>query len=380
MKKTLKKLLALMVVSVMIVSMCVIPTSAVETQNAVALSVEAQNPATEFAYTVLQDGTVEISGYTGTSSRVVIPSTIDGRSVSYIGNSAFFNNRYISDVTIPCTVTSIGNFAFGYCSALKNIQIPSSVKSVSQNAFSNSDNVSISCIRNTTVSEYAKKNGIDYASFSYNVMPDGTAEISSFLGTSKDVVIPSSVEDYKVTSIGYSAFLFSDVERVTIPQNVTNIGDYAFCQCSCLKDINIPYFVTQIGDYAFAYCSSLASIEIPYGVTTIGEFAFEKCYSLTSITLPSSIKDIYDGAFYHCDSLKTAVLSPTINLTYINKYTFAECASLTEVTIPVAVKYIFDSAFDGCSNLSVIYGRTGSAAEKFAQQKGIDFVEMNSVA
>ena len=43
----------------------------------------------DFTYTV-SDGTVTITGYTGTGGTVVIPATIDGMPVVSIGNHAFY--------------------------------------------------------------------------------------------------------------------------------------------------------------------------------------------------------------------------------------------------------------------------------------------------
>lgn len=47
--------------------------------------------------------------------------------------------------------------------------------------------------------------------------------------------------------------------------------------------MTIPGNVTSIGDYAFHYCTSLASVTIPASVTSIGKYAFLVCTSLTSL-------------------------------------------------------------------------------------------------
>ncbi len=366
MKKVVRKILALMVVSILIVPMCVTPVFAASTSGR------------DFVYTILNDGTIEISGYTGNDTEVVIPSTIDGRFVTSIGNSAFFKNDYITSVTIPYCVKSIGNYAFGYCSLLENITIPSGVNSISQSAFNNSsDDLVINCFTDSTAVTFAQKNGIGYACFSYSVKTDGTAEITCFKGPAKEVVIPDYADGIEVTSIGYTAFLYSSVTSVVIPDSVTNIGDYAFCQCSSLLNINIPDGVTNIGDYAFGYCSSLESITIPESVKMIGSFAFGKCSSLKSVSIPDSVERVLDYAFYRCSSLESAVFSANPKCKYLDSYVFAECPSLTEVTIPANVTYIYDDAFEGSSNLSVVYGDLGSQAQVFAEKYSINFVSIN---
>jgi hypothetical protein len=62
---------------------------------------------------------------------------------------------------------------------------------------------------------------------------------------------------------------------------------------------NEKYKVTEIGKYAFYNCSSLTSITIPNSVTSIEEFAFENCSSLTSVTIPNSVTYIGDEAFIY---------------------------------------------------------------------------------
>lgn len=92
----------------------------------------------------------------------------------------------------------------------------------------------------------------------------------------------------------------SDVVRgkFIIPDSVTSIGIYAFCNCSRLKRIIIGNGITSIGERAFAYCTSLTSITIPDSVTSIGNYAFNGCKNLTSIRFPNSITNIGEGAFW----------------------------------------------------------------------------------
>ena len=48
--------------------------------------------------------------------------------------------------------------------------------------------------------------------------------------------------------------------------------------------------------------STLTKVVLPNSVTTIGNYAFCDCYSLESIVLPKSLKIIGDGAFSHCSA------------------------------------------------------------------------------
>ena len=92
---------------------------------------------------------------------------------------------------------------------------------------------------------------------------------------------------FKTEADCYSIWLTS----ITIPSNVTSIGNRAFFFCSSLTSITIPSSVTSIGEMAFYYCSALTSITIPDSVTSIGYDAFRGCSSLMSITIPSRFTD-----------------------------------------------------------------------------------------
>ena len=78
--------------------------------------------------------------------------------------------------------------------------------------------------------------------------------------------------------IGNYAFeLCRSINRIDIPDSVTNIGNNAFYGCRSLTNIKIPNCVTNIEDNVFAYCRSLSNIIIPDCVINIGEGAFSCC-------------------------------------------------------------------------------------------------------
>ena len=83
------------------------------------------------------------------------------------------------------------------------------------------------------------------------------------------------------------------ITSITIPNSVTEIGSYAFYQCS-LTSVTIPNSVTEIGSYAFSGNRGLTSVTISNSVTTIGNNTFRDCSNLMSIislnTTPPTIK------------------------------------------------------------------------------------------
>ena len=95
-----------------------------------------------------------------------------------------------------------------------------------------------------------------------------------------------------------------NLESITIPASVFNIGEYAFDNCKSLISVNTTnsdyYYKYKIESHAFNNCRALTSINIPSSVTSIRDSAFSNCSSLTSINIPSSVTSIGDCAFYGC--------------------------------------------------------------------------------
>lgn len=184
--------------------------------------------------------------------------------------------------------------------------------------------------------------------YGYSILDDGTVEITYYSGSDTEIVIPSKLDDKKVTSIALYAFSdHLDITGITIPNSVTKIGTGAFANCAGLKSISIPDSVTSISDEMFSSCNSLESITIPDSVKSIGACAFSYCYSLENITIPDGVKKIEHEAFLYC-------------------------TDLTSIAIPDSVTSIGFDAFYGCEKMT-IYGNAGSFAEKYARNMGFNF-------
>ena len=211
-----------------------------------------------------------------------------------------------------------------------------------------------------------------YGDFEYDVLDDGTVEITDYNGSAKNVDIPKKIDGMSVTKIGSSAFSYHMLSSVTIPDGVTTIGSMAFRDCYLLTSIAMPDSVTSIGESAFDGCQSLTDIKIPDGLEIIDSSVFEGCTSLTSITIPDGVWIIYPFAFESCTNLTNITIPDSVamiggsafsgcesltdvtipdGVTDIRYGTFYNCSSLTSITIPDSVTYIDDKAFFNCSAL-----------------------------
>ena len=164
-----------------------------------------------------------------------------------------------------------------------------------------------------------------------------------------------------VTNIGDFAFHnCSNLTSITLPNNITRIGNYSFVSCSSLTSITIPNNVLSIGNGVFDSCSNLTSVSIPEGITSIGYSSFYKCIKLKSIDIPSSVTSIGtegvtsigNSAFSGCNNLVNITIPEGV--TIIDEYTFFGCSNLTNITIPKSVTSIGNYSFGSCSSLTSI--------------------------
>ncbi|MBP3299929.1 MAG: leucine-rich repeat domain-containing protein [Clostridia bacterium] len=319
-----------------------------------------------FAYRIKEDGTVAISGYVGSESKVVVPREIDGKAVTEVSPGAFMQKN-ISSITLPKGVTTVGKSAFYECEILFEAILPDTVIHLGDGAFYNCET-----LKRITV-------------------PAGVTEIgtSTFEGCTSmmQVILPEGI-----TKIGQNAFADCTFSTITLPASLKStekgafrncksltqilffdgfesLGAESFSGCSALRSVQLGSTVSVLGDRAFEKCTALAEFLGGEGLTTIGEQCFDGAHivgkpnyqmilgdgilvkyfgSEPHVSVEDSVKVIGSGAFEENTSLQTVTLPPAI----IRDRAFKNCTALTQVVLPQTVTQIGKEAFSGCVNLS----------------------------
>ena len=271
----------------------------------------SENPS-DYAYSVNTSGDgVTITKYNGEAKRVIIPSELDGKKVTAIGNDAFLTKQ-ITNVIIPEGVTSIGEQAFYSCRDLTKVKIPQTVKSIGKQAFYNCRSL-------------------------------------------EEATIPEELTSLESQTFG----VCKSLTEVTIPEGVETIGEGAFYDCSKLEEVTIPKSVTKIGDYAFSDCDVLKTVY--YGGSQSKWNALDKgAYNtpLTKATIVCAIQESNGFAYTvtgdeatitgYTGSAENIVIPSELGgkkVTAIADKAFYGYGKMCDIYIPKTVKTIGENAF-----------------------------------
>ena len=312
-------------------------------------------------------------------------------NITTLPSSVFGDDVMLFEIKYPKNLTVIDSYAFGLA-YIKNVTIPETVTTINDCAFSESlvGEVTIpKTVKNFGTCVFQNANGLIKANIEADIteLPAGT-----FLSCQKleSVTLPENL-----TAIGESAF--ADCINLTlesIPNTVERIDADAFCNSpvnfalpSSLKSLGEGAFqstemtsavFTQpdctIGTLAFYHADKLTEVVLPANLTEIPDNCFNGT-AITQIDIPESITRIGDNSFANtplnsfdfpntlqhidtssfrnCINLKEADLSGT-KLTYINSKAFSGCKSLSKVILPNALTGIASNAFYDCTALKNI--------------------------
>ena len=352
--------------------------------------------------------TATITGYEGSETDLVIPSTTSYNGKEYtvtaIGESAFAENYDLLSVTFAegSQVVTIGNNAFSDCYSLTSITIPATVTTIGESAFETDFNM-----RYVNIPDGVTQIGlkafyecsslpallipesvtvIGMRAFYYNLTlfcaapskPDGWAEDWQYScnvswGFSEIPLYGYADKDDQNKTLTITSYNGTETE-VTIPATlkigdddytVTAIGNSAFHGKSITKvSFAENCQITTIGESAFSGCSSMTSITLPESITTINRSAFSSCSSLTTLTIPKNVVNLEpDYTFTYCPSLQEIIVdeentkfSSDGGVLYegTTLWRYPSAKSGTKFTIPESITQIKYNAFERCLNLQEI--------------------------
>ncbi|MGN1094593.1 MAG: leucine-rich repeat domain-containing protein, partial [Candidatus Neoclostridium sp.] len=301
---------------------------------------------------------------TSTETDVVIPSTHNGKFVTAIASGAF-ENRPITSVVIPESVSRIEYRTFGNCRSLTSVTLPKSLTYIGAEAFAD-------CTALTAID-----------------IPEGVTEIgeSAFAGCKRleDVTVSAGAVSVAKTAFDGCEKLFKTEDGITciggwitgadktitevkIKENVLGISDGAFENCTNLISVTVPENVACIGFGAFAGCNNLTSITLPFigenkdgsGAAHFGYIFGAETYSQNATAVPPSLREVVitggekiaDCAFHSCRTIKSITLPEKV--TQLGDSSFSNCRELTDFTVPASVTSIGDYAFSSCWSLTTI--------------------------
>ena len=210
--------------------------------------------------------------------------------------------------------------------------------------FSIAPTVSAKNINIEKVSGEESKSG----NFYYYVDDDtNNATITQYLGNSKSLTIPSTIDGYKVTKVESLAKIENDDEVINTTLETLNIGNN----------------VQIIGSYGVTNFAKLKTVNIKSSVRVVENFAFDGCNALTKINIDNGLKVVYGDGFSNIKNLKSISLPNSVSRVGAN-----------------AFGYMFDDDTEKYSKVSgfTVSGYTGSNVEKYAKNCSFTFTSLGT--
>lgn len=351
----------------------------------------------DYLYTILSDGTAEITGYTGEETDLTIPEQVNEEiHVTSIGSSVFAHNEVLESILIPEGVVSIGDHSFAECRALQSVSLPESLLwlgdmvfqgdiklneitlpanlvRIGMNPFDRCDSLEALAISEDNTYYYTEEGVLfDRKANALLAYPSGKTDAA--------YTVPEWVTDISAAAFSENRF----ITEITLHENISAIEGNPFCGCQSMTTIaisplnldfearnntlinrmkkeliaylwdsesgsfTVPSGIISIGNEAFYKHKELHQIKLPETLVYIGDAAFAES-GLTSVKIPNSVVSIGSNAFSGCEALETVSLPS--NLNQIEKYAFSECSSLKDIRFPKTVNSIGDGAFYNCVSL-----------------------------
>lgn len=292
------------------------------------------------------------------------------KGVEEIGSEAFASeDGYTSLATVKFSrkLHTVDYAAFRNCSSLTSLSVSGEdITFIGERAFENTG------IRAFTLSTGLKKiplNAFVGTKLEEITFGEGIERIGGFAKTEvRKINLPSTVKVIEASAFEGCEYL----EEIVFPDGLEHIGDKAFYKCGSLCSVNFPDSLITIGESAFALCGKMGNtLTIPQNVTFIGNDAFSQTQfselyfnaiscneangafnNITTAVIGEEVTRIPDSLFKNCNSLKKAVIPE--NVTWIGSQAFSYCENLEKISIPDGVTFIGEYAFSYCKKLKEI--------------------------
>ncbi len=306
---------------------------------------------------------------------VYVPKSIKGKvtvadGVTEIKAAAahFMNHAYVTSLTIPSSVQTIQNDwvrkPFKGCYALAEIYDLTSVGISTDGDFGLYEDTVI----HTTLSETSVVSDPDEHGFVWRTDAD---VLHACFGREKDLTLPDG-HDGRAYAIGARAFYGSSFEKVTIPSNVTALGESAFQGNEVLLEVTVGEGLEEIGIGAFNGCAALTRISLPKSLKTVGAGAFSGCTALERADYAGTVSEWaaiqfgneFSNLFVNMQKEKQATLylgdgKPLPEkiviegIEIVGNYAFYG-APVREVVFGKGVKRVGQDAFSYCAQLTTV--------------------------
>lgn len=276
---------------------------------------------------------------------------IHGNAGMNMPEQCFYDVPNIESVVISGAV-DVPRDMFGKCAGLKKVTLKNGVQSIGERAFEKCSSLESVIFENTVLEKISDGAFWGCSALSSIVLPDSVTEIEKY------------------------AFFETGLRNIQLPEKLTLIGAYAFCNCKNLKQVQLPSQLKELGNGAFSSCENLAQIQLPAQLNKLGTDAFRNCTSLDKIDIPAGLTQIEPDTF--CN---TGLTSVTLHegLTKIEDGAFHDCLKLKKIRIPKSVTDIGGLALgirynrgNGAEEVIpggfTVEGYTGSAAERYVKR------------
>lgn len=263
---------------------------------------------------------------------LVVPSSIDGKSVIGVGEEAYKDCKTVKKLVIAEGIEFIESASFEGCINLEEVVLPSTLVRIG-----------------TIIAEASNRHVFDVLSRKHG----------AFTGTAiKSIILPS-----RLSYLGEQTFsICRSLESINLPNGIKKIYGSTFLGCSSLKNVQLPDNLEEIGDTAFRGCG-FSKLALPIKVKKIGQHAFSDCENLTDIQLNEGILEIGRAAFQDCKRMTKIVIPSTVKTLGENMF------DITGWYQPADRRRNGHSTSSRNSNLT-IYCYAGSTALEYARRTG----------